>query len=322
MKFKKLLIVMISGSLMMVSCKKDKQTIDPSIEPSPAGNADAIALKSSFKAREASATQSFVVDAAAPQLITGAQGTTIQFNANSFETFGGQAVTGNVDIKLVEVYNKADMILMNKPTVANNWSGTKTPLISGGEFKVMAYQQGTQIKLKNWNSFSANVPAMGGTVDPNMGVFYGDTSANGDTLTWNSADSARLTGQGGIYSGVFDSLGWINCDYFYNDPRPSTFVDVQIPAGFTNQTCALFVSFDGLNSITSFYNYSNQVYSSAPSYQLPVGLNVHFVALAYINGAPQVAIVPATITNNHLEVLPALTGTTLTQLATDINALP
>ena len=42
--------------------------------------------------------------------------------------------------------------------------------------------------------------------------------------------------------------------------------------------------------------YSNGLFNTGSWYTLPVGLDVHFIALAFINNTPHVAIVPATIT--------------------------
>lgn len=320
MKTKKLKLAIIGGALIFASCKKGEQDLNPIIDNGGIElQGDAVALKNFFVNNENQAKQKFVIDVASPQLITGSNGVTIQFSANSFEQMNGSTVSGNVDIELIEVLDKKGMIFLDKPTVANSPMGGLAPLISGGEFKIIASQNGQQVRLKTGYGYSATVPAPNG-VDPSMGIFYGDTT--NDTLIWNQADSAFLQGAGNQYSGYFDSLGWINCDYFYSDPRPKTFVDVQIPSGFTNQTCKLFVSFDGLNSITSFYNYSGGVYSSAPGYQLPIGLNVHFVLISIIGGNPHVAIIPATIVNNHLEVVTSLTQTTIAQFATDINNLP
>ncbi len=323
MKTKKILGLIFISSLILASCKKEDQTLDPNIDNNNnQAQASAADLSNSFKLREQNATQTFSIDAASTQVVNGSKGGSFTFYANSFVTMSGQPVTGNVDIQLVEVYEKADMILMNKPTMGRMFGGQLAPLTSGGEFKILASQGGQQLRLAPFNSFSATIPAPGGVTDPNMQVFLGDTTT--DTLVWNQDDSTQLTtdSSGTSYFGFFDDLGWINCDYFWNDPSPKTNVDVEIPAGYDNTTCMLFVSFDGLNSITSFYNYSNQVYSSGPAYELPIGLNVHFILLAYVNGVPQSAIVPATITNNHYEIVASLNPTTVAQLAIDINNLP
>lgn len=314
-KIRNFALAAIGIAVFAVSCKKD-DPITPN-NPDPTGNSQA--LKNYFSDKEANAVQTFTIDATLNQSITGSNGTVVNFYPNSFVTSNGTPVTGNVEIKLIEIYKKSDMIRMNKPTMGNLFGGGMAPLISGGEFKVTASQNGQEVFLAPGMSYNVIAPAPNG-IDPNMEIFYGNES--GDTLTWNQADSSLVFGEQGSYYGYFDSLNWVNFDYFMNDPNPQTTVQVQIPTGFTNQTCAMYVSFDGLNSITSFYNYSGGIYTSAPNYTLPIGTEVHFVAMAIIGGVPHVAIVPSTIVDNHLEVITELTATTDSQFETDLNNLP
>jgi len=304
---------LIALALTVVACKKE-DSIQPN--PFPTNNT---ALKNYFKAREQAGVQTFTIDAQSPEVITGSKGTKIYFEPNSFQLANGQVASGSVEIKLIEILSKKDMILMNKPTMANHPTGGIAPLISGGEFRITAYQNGAPLQLVEGASYLIDVPAPNG-VDPQMQAFVGDNS--GDTLVWNQMDSSAVWGQGNAYQAYFDTLAWINLDYFFNDPRPQTTVQVQIPSGFTNQTCTVFISFDGMNSISSFWNYSAGVYTTAPNYTLPVGLEVHFIALSIINAVPHVAIFGATIENNHLEVIAELTATTDAQLAADLNNLP
>jgi hypothetical protein len=307
--------------IALTACKKETPKTVDVIQPGTsnpvlATNAE---LKAFYANNLNAATQSFVIDAAAPNLITGSKGTKLQFSPNSFETMSGQSVTGNVTITMVEIFSKADMIMMNKPTMGKLPSGGLGALISGGEMKITASQNGQTLRLKPGFNYDLQVPAAGG-VDPNMGLFYGENG--NDTLVWTAADSAIFTGQGNTYFTFPDSLNWINCDYFNSNPNPKTVVQVQVPAGFNGTNCSVFISFDGLNSLTAFYNYSNGVFTTFPSYQLPTTLPVHFIVMAIINGNPHVAIVPSTIVNNHLEVIPALTQMTPAQLATALANLP
>lgn len=314
-KIRSFALAAVGIAVFAVSCKKD-DPITPN-NPDPTGNNQA--LSNYFNDREENSTQTFTIDATLNQSITGVNGTVVNFYPNSFVTSDGTPVIGNVEIKLIEIYKKSDMIRMNKPTMGNLPGGGMAPLISGGEFKVTASQNGQEVFLAPGMNYNVIAPAPNG-VDPNMEIFYGNES--GDTLTWNQADSSLVFGEQGSYYGYFDSLNWINFDYFMNNPNPQTTVRVQIPAGYTNQTCAVFVSFDGLNSISTFYNYSGGIYTTAPNYTLPIGTEVHFVAMAIIGGVPQVAIVPSTIVDNHLEVITELTATTDSQFETDLNNLP
>lgn len=307
--------------IAMTSCKKDNPPHADVVQPGTTGQGTASGadLKAFYNSNLANVEQSFTIDAASPVLITGNQGTTIQFNPNSFETMSGQNVTGNIQIKLVEIFTKDKMIMMNKPTMANDFTGGLAPLISGGEARITATQNGQTIRLKPGMNYALTVPAPNG-VDPNMGLFYGENST--DTLIWNAADTATFYGQGNTYFTFPDSLNWINCDYFYSNPNVKTTVQVQIPAGLNGSNCALYISFDGLNSLAQLYNFSGGVFTSSPNYQLPIGLPVHFIAVAIINGNPHASIVSSTIVNNHLEIMPSLTLMTSAQLSAALANLP
>jgi hypothetical protein len=311
---KKPLLLLLGIALAFTSCKKDTTPNPDSPAPIPSG----IDLKNFFKSNEASKVQTFTIDAANPISITGQNGTVITFSPYSFETPSGQNVTGNVTIQLIELFDKGEMILTNKPTMAN-FNGGLAPLVSGGEFKVTASQNGETLLLKNGASYYVEVDAPNG-VDPNMELFYSENL--GDTLTWNVADSSALWGQGNTYTGYFTNLNWINLDYFYNSPNPQTTVTLQAPAGYNNSNCMVFISFDGMQSVSSFYNFQSGLFTSAPAYTLPTGLPVHFIVVAMINNTPHVAIQSSTIVNNHLEVVSALTQTTAAQLTTDLSNLP
>ncbi|MGV6862701.1 MAG: hypothetical protein ACWA41_13095 [Putridiphycobacter sp.] len=308
---KKTMMILLGSLLVYTSCKKD----DPETTLPTEVKGDAQALKNFFSNNESNSVQNFTIDAQNPQQIIGAGGLTVNFNANAFETTDGQTVIGNVDISLIEIYNKKDMILLNKPTVGVKDNGDLAPLVSGGEFKISATQNGLPLELKQDTNFVTIVPAPNGT-DSQMSLFSGEVT--NDTLIWSFVGSSALNVQASEYFAMPNSLGWINCDFFYNFPAEMTSVEVEIPQGFTNETCYLFISFDGLNSLLNFYQYSSGVFST----NLPVGSNVHFVAISIINGNPHVAIVAATIQNGHYEIISGLTQTTGSQFEADLANLP
>jgi hypothetical protein len=280
---------------------------------------DAGQLTNFFANNETSQTQNFVIDAMSPILISGQSGTTVQFYGNSFQDASGNSISGNVDVELIEVYGKKDMLFLNKQTLGDN-NGSFSPLVSGGEFKITASQGGNEVFLKEWNTYNLTIQAPDG-VDSEMNIFF-QNSATADTLTWEQADTSMIFEAVGAYSAQLGSLGWINCDRFMSQEGNQTTISVTPPKGLTNKNCALFISFDGLNSLTTLYNYTNGSFITGDYYTLPEGLGVHFIALSFINGVPHVAIVPSTITANHSEVIDALKATTAAQLAIDIANLP
>lgn len=313
---KKTIAVMAGMALLFTSCKKDESGTVPPPEPV----AGSIELQTYFDQNILDELQAFTIDAASNGSITSSNGTQISFYSNSFKHSNGALVTGDVTIELLEVFDKSGMIRMNAPTLGNLPGGGNAPLISGGEFRIKAFQNGEELELVDGYGYSVNsVVPDGGMTDPNMQVFYGRT---GDTLTWDQADSSAIGGQGEMYYSYFDSLNWCNIDQFMNNGGPMTTVNVQLPSGFTNLNSALFISIDGANSVVPVWGFENGVYTIGPYYQLPVGMPVHFIAMAVIGGVPHTAIVSAIIENGHLEVIPSLDATTDIDFASELSNLP
>lgn len=299
--------------LLFISCKKETQL--PIVVPSPSGSE----IASFFQSNLENAKQTFTINADNSSTIIGSKGTKITFHPNSFVTAAGALVHGNIQIELVEIYSKKDMILFNKQTMGVTGNGLQS-LVSGGEFNIVAKQNGQTLKLGNGMSYSISAPAPGGTV-PEMGLFYGNIDEN-DQLTWTRADSSFVEFDQNNYFASVDSLNWVNLDYFMDNSVPQTTVRVQLPTEYSTPNSSIFISVDGSNTIASIYNFESGVFTSAPYYQLPIGMNVHFIAIHSEGGVRKAKIVSATISDNHLEIISELNTVTDAELATLLNNLP
>lgn len=319
MKVQPLLLFIITLFLLNSCTKDDSNGVTIIVDQTSDLSPNSARLNSFFLQNINKAKQSFTIEASSPILITGNQGTEVQFGANSFEDSEGNILTGTIDIQLIEIYNKKDMLFLNKQTLGER-NGTLSPLVSGGEFNITASQNGKEAFLRPGFGYNTTVPAPNGT-DPNMSVFY-QSSVSDDTLTWTEADTTSIWGNGSEYNAIFDSLGWINCDFFSNYPGNKTPVSVRMQKGLNNTNCQLFISFDGLNSLTQIWNFKDGNFYTGDYYTIPEGQPVHFIALAFMEDTPYSAIVPSTIVANHLEIMIDLAPTTQEQLAIDIQNLP
>ncbi len=302
--------VLMAGAILIfaTSCKKDTP------DPTPPANYATTFFNDNLSDR----TQTFTINAGQAQTITGNQGTVLHFNANSFVTANGTPVTGNVQIELIEIFSKSDMILTNKQTVGKS-GNNMSPLVSGGQFSIVAKQNGQKLKLAPGTYYQLEAPAPNGTTNQ-MGLFYGQIE--NEQLAWTEADSAFVNPGTGIYSAFPDSTGWINLDYYMNNPAPLSKLSVQIPSGFTTTNTRVFVSIDGTSSMASIYNLESGIFTSGNYYKLPVGMAVHFIVISLDNNAIHAAIVPATITANHTQVVNSLNAYSLTQLDALLDNLP
>lgn len=329
MKTTRFLVNLLASSFLLVSiigCDENEN-----IPESPKPSAEA--LHEWFEASVDNQIQHFTKDAAVGGNITGEQGTIIKFSPNAFTTLNGDAITGNVSIELVEVYDRASMLLTKRPTNGKKGDGTISTLISGGEFYVNATKDGVQLKLKT--GFTIVAPTENtGEIDQDMRKFDGEIACEGNDcdLIWKENENkgieiGEFQTTGGFKTAyyVFQSkFGWTNIDRWYNDPRPKTTIFVDVPEGFDNKNCMIYVAYDGeTTALASFDRYDDDKKLFTEHYGLiPVGLKVHFILVSIIEDELHYAIQPATIIENHIEVIADVNSVTEAELIELIQDLP
>ncbi len=313
---KKLMTAVVLLGLLAAGCKKD--VIEEPL-PNP-GNASNGAL-AAFFSQNAPAVQTFTVNAAQYATVTGQRGTRITIYPNAFLSQASQPVTGNITLKLQEVFNKKDILLSGASTVADG-----KPLISGGEINLTAWQGNNELKLNPAGVVLVDMPA-GNTPSNNMNEFYAsridstedftapDTTQN-INLTWDSLSQTM------VYAFQIDSMNWINCDYYMSVIGPQTSFKATVPSQFDASNCQVFVAFNGQQSAAHCWYHTPGGHEFAPGlwYTVPVGLSVTFVAIAEINGQFYSAFQSTTISNNHNEIM-NMVQTTEAQINQQLNAL-
>lgn len=278
-------------------------------------------------------TQHFTISASTGGNITGNQGTMVKFSTNPFVTLNGNIVTGNVDVELIEIYDRSSMLFANRPTNGKKDNGDISTLISGGEFFVNATQDG--IQLKPAVGFTIIAPTDNtGEIDQDMSQFRGVEICDGDDcdVIWEEnkdrgIEVGEFQGTGGWQTAyyVFQSqFGWTNIDRWYNDPRPKTTIFVDVPEGFDNTNCAVFITYDGEpTALGSFDRFDADKGMFTEHYGLiPIGLKVHVILISIIDNKISYAINAVTITENHVEVIDAVEDISEENLIDLIDSLP
>jgi len=273
---------MILGMAIGLNACSDKDK-----DPSPSETKSIATLFQSLK----ETPQSFTVNAGTSQTITGARGTIIRFNPQSFKDGSGNAITsGSINISLTEAYTPGQMI-QNQVTTATN---TNEPLGSGGCVNIIATRNGQEVLAGNY-SISFKQP---GPNDQSMSLFKGIVSNDplGGGVIWSSDSSntiPRATKDSSTnvnFYYTFDTcinFNWINCDHFIAYPDPKTDVKVVLPDSSYNWTTTrVYVIFPELNSITGLTNYDATTHSfnfSFPAYFVPVGSTIKVVVMGVKN---------------------------------------
>lgn len=316
---KKLLFLVGCVSIILVSCKK------PEVAPPPAP--DAAALISFNKSNLDDAEQHFIVNANATIYVVGAKGTVLYLPPNQLLDSEGNIVNGNVDVTLIEVTKKSEMLMLNIPTMGKKANGDHATLESGGEFYVSISKNGVELVLAS--PLYLTTPA---TYDPNMRKFV-DVDAS-DNVLWGMAEDSLIefmeedtVGEGG--GGYFASYGilpgewgWTNIDKFYLDPRPKTTIFAEMPEGFDNTNCEVFISYDGTpGALARFDTWIDGRFTEHYGL-IPIGLEVHFIAVGIVDGELHYAIEAATITADHVQTIDHFTVISEAALITLIEDLP
>jgi len=297
-------------------------------EPQPDGEA----LAARFENNRVNAVQEFTLDASIGGIITGTEGTKVTFQPNSFG-LNGTPVTGNVTVKLIEIYDKASMLLKDKSTLGRRANGDKEALKSAGEFFIEAIQGTNDLELLEMATITSR-PVDFADLDGGMRVFRGDDT-NGD---WVEADENEdginddveiRDGQGAdgefaTYNYDIGDFGWTNLDRWYSFTGPKTELFIDVPDGFNQDNSAVYLSYDGEpTALARMDTWNSSLEMFTEHYGLiPIGLEVHIIMVAEIDGQLNYAIQGTTIVDGHIEVITALTPITQPALETLINGLP
>ncbi|WP_417588619.1 hypothetical protein [Owenweeksia hongkongensis] len=282
---------------LISSCEKDMNN-----KVTLSNSSNSIAQIEGFLANNAPIKQTFQLNATSYNTVRGAEGTSITIPYNAFVDANGNPVSGNFTFELQEIFSPADMIFTGKMTS----SGGRT-LVSGGEMYINATQGGADLQLAPGKSLDISVPSC--NYDSEMDLFVGN-GQDGDDFDWvpetNSVvyqcqDSINPC-QTNYCFNITDLFNWINCDYFFNDPRPLTEVEIQVPAGYDQQNTQVYAYIPSINSITRT-SFQNGSFWITGGYKMPVGLGVTFVGLNHDGTDLYYSIQNATIVNNHVEVL-------------------
>ncbi|MCH2234733.1 MAG: hypothetical protein MK078_10840 [Crocinitomicaceae bacterium] len=300
--------------------KKDDGSCVYDEDDLPAYTAD---FKSLYNDYREAATQEFTIDPTVYNMIEGTDGVKLEIPAGTFVDASGTPVTSSVTVSLLEVLDDEDMILMGAPTMSEG-----SLLITGGELRAEASSGGAPVFAST--PVGLYVP----TIDPDMSmdIFDGVEDPSTGDITWTSStdslDIIIVTDSTGLdstsyyyYSWADSTLGWINCDYFWDDPSPKSDLIANVSGDHGHTNTQIFLHFPTISSIGMMY----AIWSDADnnSYQinnLPIGLEMNIVAISEISGTYYSAIVPITLTDGHEEDL-TLGATTLAEFEAAIAAL-
>ncbi len=295
---KHILGTLLIAAVTFVSCSKDDDNGDQIIM-APTAEAFADIRQDALD----NLTQNFQLNTEdGSATFTSEKGVSITIQGNCL-TLNGDAVTGQVDIKYIELFEKGTMFTTNKPTMGILPNGDRALLISGGEFLIEATQNGDALATNCGIQLQIPTNLTGGD-DPEMTLWNGVLDEN-DDLAWDEkgrdgAQGGELFNEGGSYYAFFNEFGWSNVDKFYSDPRPKTTILVGAPENYDNTNSAVYLSYDGEDTgLAKLDTYDPGTGLFSEHYgQIPVGLECHIIFATEDSGNWRYAIKSVTISAN------------------------
>ncbi len=281
--------------------------------------AAAPATPSEFFAKNGAATQSQTFTlGTAPTTLTFEQGTALTFAPGSLQDASGNPYSGPVTVSVREIQNKAEMLLSNVLTISD-----QTPLVSGGMFNLdLKTPAGADLKINPALGVGAAVPLKANQDVPGakaMQQFVGGQKTCGSpagaagVVTGgapipagdSSVNWCPLAGQFGIDtttppgSYVFSvfNKGWINCDFFYSDPRPKTTIHVGFDP-INDANTIMFLVPQGINTVIALYTKDGPNARKSYDNSLPIGLHAELVAITFNDGKQYLAHKSITVAAN------------------------
>ena len=251
--------------------------------------------------QNAPTSESFTFNAGQTQYIQSKNGYQYTIWANSLRDGMGNTVIGDVELTLLEVTNKAEMIYSGVTTTSDY-----DLLESAGMFKLEVSKDGQELFFGE--PFRVNVPINGG-VNPNLRVFWGEETSGDPSVNWILADSTNV----GVDTSRNDSTNvtyyfdiaftsWCNLDAYYNATTGSQ-VRFQLPEGYDNSNTRSFIIFKDNNTVAMLFYDSDDVEFNSGNYNLPLGWEIQLLAISTQEDELHYALVDSEIVNDHLEVV-------------------
>ncbi len=314
MKIKAFILILFAGGLFLNACQKDIDIFVP--DPGQLNGPDTswqntvtatmpVSILKNNLLQVPVYIDSITVNASIASVLT-PFGIQVNFPPNCCTTGAGQSVTGKVQVEIMVIKKKGDMIRLNKPTTYND-----SLLITAGEIFIQLKKDGQILQLAP--GVRINIRYFDLPVNPQMKFFIGDET-NAQHFNWlptptPSLDTIIMGTQN--YELYTKRQRWISIATLFdaNITTPRVSVSADIAPYFTNANTVAFTVFKDIRSVvTMLGNLSTRKFMTG---KLPVGKLVTVVVISkqgddyYLGYESAVTQIPASnATIQHVRVVP------------------
>jgi hypothetical protein len=290
------LILVVLTVLLFASCKKRKDSISETYFTSP-GDSNLNA----FFAANAGTAQSFTINAAQVNQLMGIKGSEITVPASAFMTQSGATVSGSISLSITELYSKKEMLLNKAPSITSS-----ELLLSVGEIKITATQNGQELRLFPGKKITVKMPA-GPFPYNDMKVHYASYDVQSKHLLWQLSATSQVASVVADTNNVInpyfyvynsDSLNWQSCARPYALAGTKTSFSITVHGNYNSANTSIYVSLPERLAIGYLHGHSSQTYYNG--WQLPIGTTITVVAISKINGKYYFSLTNTTVSLNQV----------------------
>ncbi len=314
MKIKAFILILFAGSLLLNACQKDIDIFVP--DPGQLNGPDTswqntvtasmpVSILKSNLSQEPVYLDSITVNANIATVTT-PFGIQVNFPPNCCTNGAGQSVTGKVQVEIMAIKKKGDMIRLNKPSTWND-----SMLVTAGQIFIQLKKEGQILQLAP--GVRINVRYIDLPVNAQMQFFIGDET-NAQRFNWLPTPTPALdtiimgTQHYEIYT---RQQRWISLATLFdvNITTPKVKVSADIAPYFTNANTIAFTVFKDVRSVVAMQgDLSTRKFITG---KLPVGKQVTVVVISkqsgdfYLGYESAVTQSPAAnVLTQHVRVVP------------------
>jgi len=294
---------MAVGTASITSCssKKDDpappKTEDPKPEPEeqklPAPNVEKLA-KLRQKALEALTwnKKAEVSLAGITKATSGGNETYLRIETMGLKKANGDLVTsGEVEVNFTEIYDRGNMVVLNKPLMGKNADGKLEPLQKGGMAFIEAKQGNDALESTLPFELWFTTDTMGDKSVTDRSFWRGGLD-NAGNLAWEETATSADMSQAWIdidpmhHKVRDDRFGWKSFAKRYAPAGTKTQIKVSVPEAYTGQNAAVYLAYAGeadLLAQLGVYDATGKHFTSEVGF-VPVGKDVHVIFVSESEG--------------------------------------
>jgi len=312
MKIKTFILVLAAGGFLLTACQKNIDIFIP--DPGQLNGPDTTwhntvtptmpvsVLKNNLLIQPY--VDTITVNANTATIIT-PFGIQLTFPPHCCATAAGQIITGSVQVELIAVKKRGDMVRLNKPSTYND-----SMLVTAGQFFIKLKKDGQALQLAT--GARVNIRYVDLPPNPQMELFFGD-EINTSGYEWlPNPDPINNTIVAGTqsYEILTKKLGWISIAQVYDlGTAAKVSVIADIASHFTNANTIAFTVFKDLRSAVAMKGDLNT--RKFITGKLPVGKQITVVVISkqgddyYLGHESAITQLPAVNSfTQHVPVVP------------------